>query len=475
MLLSLSFNGQKKDYMICERGKRRTAFAPIKRNMIEMPGMPGAYLESTDTEVRIIEQPIVINGKDRFDVRKLEEDLAAWLITEKPVDLVFDDEPDRVYYAVVDGSINTEDIARFGKGTITFICPDPYKYGNDKLTTFSSAASFVTEGSAEVFPIVKCTIKQDTTFVAIGDGENNINMIGNAANVDQQPFQPQTRVFWKEMNTLVGWAVASSTEEGTISGTMQTDNYSFYTKDYGTGPAWHGPALKTSIGSSLQDFRAEALIRQIGANGQLGSLEVTLLDANTQVVARMMMSKTSKNSQANIARMRAGNSQRGADIINEYGDNPRVWDGFSGILRIQRIGNEWEAYVAKISPEGKYYAQRQKMWTDIEGIANAPIAQIQVQVRQYGTVPATKQHIDDLKVFRINDGTENQIPIVAEVGDIIEFDHRTDVIRRNGEEINKLKAFIGDYFPLKPGRNTIVAEPIDAIESTEVRWREAWR
>src|SRR4051812_2513306 len=122
MLFSFSYDSIKKDYIICERGKRRSAFAPITRNLLSIPGMPGSFLESTTTGVRIIEQPIYIKGKDRFTVRKLEEDLAEWLITDEPKELVFDDEPDRVYYAVVDGSLDIEDIVHLGHGTVTFLC-----------------------------------------------------------------------------------------------------------------------------------------------------------------------------------------------------------------------------------------------------------------------------------------------------------------------------------------------------------------
>lgn len=150
MLFSLSFNGIKKDYLICERGKRRSAFAPVKRNMLTVQGMPGAHLESTDTEVRIIQQPIIINGKDRFDVRKLEEDLSAWLITDKAAELIFDDEPDRVYYALIDGSLDIEDIARFGRGTFTFICPDPYKYGPEIVETFPKEETVQTDLKGKV-------------------------------------------------------------------------------------------------------------------------------------------------------------------------------------------------------------------------------------------------------------------------------------------------------------------------------------
>ena len=125
MLLSFTFNGIKKDFIIAERGKRRSAFAPITRNLLKVPNMPGAYLQSSETDVRTITQPIVINGADRFEVRKLEEEIASWLVTDEPKELIFDDEPDRVYFAVIDGSLEIEDIVRFGRGRNRFYLCGP--------------------------------------------------------------------------------------------------------------------------------------------------------------------------------------------------------------------------------------------------------------------------------------------------------------------------------------------------------------
>jgi hypothetical protein len=97
-----------------------------------------------------------------------------------------------------------------------------------------------------------------------------------------------------------------------------------------------------------------------------------------------------------------------------------------------------------------------------------------VQLWQYGTVPATTQRINDLKVFQINSPGSNQIPYVARAGDVVVFDHQNDIIRRNGEDITKEKAFIGEYFPLQKGLNTIFVEPAAAITSSKVRWRPKW-
>ncbi|MBX9972542.1 distal tail protein Dit [Cytobacillus firmus] len=112
MFLSFLFRGISKPFMFIESGKRRSVFAPLRRNLLSIPNMPGALLEGTDTNVRIIEQPIFIKGENKYDLRKLEEGLADWLITDQPQELIFPDEPDRVYYAVVDGSLDIEDFQK---------------------------------------------------------------------------------------------------------------------------------------------------------------------------------------------------------------------------------------------------------------------------------------------------------------------------------------------------------------------------
>jgi hypothetical protein len=93
----------------------------------------------------------------------------------------------------------------------------------------------------------------------------------------------------------------------------------------------------------------------------------------------------------------------------------------------------------------------------------------------YGTTPATLQYVADIKAYKINSVADTQVPIIASAGDVIEFDHQNDIIRRNGEDLTKEKAFIGEYFALTKGTNTIVVEPSDAIDNTEVRWRPKWR
>ncbi|MEQ3562544.1 distal tail protein Dit [Bacillus thuringiensis] len=50
--------------------------------------------------------------------KKVKEDLADWLYTEQPAELVFDDELDRTYLALIDGSVDLDEIVNRGKGLL---------------------------------------------------------------------------------------------------------------------------------------------------------------------------------------------------------------------------------------------------------------------------------------------------------------------------------------------------------------------
>ncbi|MCD4838174.1 phage tail family protein [Neobacillus sedimentimangrovi] len=440
---------------------------------LSVPGRPGSFFVKKNIPERILELKIEVVGNSLDDIREKVEVLNQIFDVDEPVPIIFLDEPNKTYYGILENTDWSENLF-IGKGSLTFICPDPYKYGPEKSVEFNNTGTVNVIGSVETYPVMKVEVKQDTTYLAVSDGEN-INLIGNPTEVTQQPYEPETRTFWHECNTTVGWTGTSSIEGGTNKGTLKSNGYAFYTNDYGTDTGWHGPALKTSLGSTLQDFKIDVLITQKGKSGQTGSIEIDALDVNNQIVCKFLMTKRSAGSQANWARLRAGNDAKGHDIINERGDYEWVWANFDGILRITRKGNIWTAYVAQIDKNGQHHSRRLKEWHDTNNLYTAPISQIQVQLWQYGSVPTTDQRIQDIKVFRLNNGTENQVPYVARVGDIIEFDHVNDIIRRNGEDITKEKAFIGNYFPLKPGANAVVVEPADAVLTTEVRWRDRWR
>ncbi|MEK3821364.1 distal tail protein Dit [Cytobacillus sp. FSL W8-0315] len=152
---NFSFNGITKNY-ITVLSSNRLPWAPIEREYQEVPNRPGAYTKKKrKTKPRPFPITVLLEA-DGVNLQKLKEDFASWLIHDEPKPLIPDDEPDRTYYAVVDGSFDPEELVNFGQGVIPFICPDPYKYGEEKTVTLGTG-SINNAGTAETTPIINVT------------------------------------------------------------------------------------------------------------------------------------------------------------------------------------------------------------------------------------------------------------------------------------------------------------------------------
>src|SRR5690625_3224128 len=148
--------------------------------------MTGAHLSQTDTQVRVISVPVFLLADDMSDLQKIKEDMAEWLIHDEPKPLIFKDEPGRTYYAVVDGSLDLDELVRWGDGVITFICPDPYKYGEEKTVEFSEDSTVIeNNGTAPAKPIIELTAKEKSTFamVTLGDEQDRKSTRLNSSHV----------------------------------------------------------------------------------------------------------------------------------------------------------------------------------------------------------------------------------------------------------------------------------------------------
>ena len=81
----------------------------------------------------------------------------------------FDVEPNRTYLAVADDSFDLDEFVTLGIGTITFICPMPYKLGPTQTVDFQTSALGLTanvqnKGTVHSNPIIEIDIKNQTHF-----------------------------------------------------------------------------------------------------------------------------------------------------------------------------------------------------------------------------------------------------------------------------------------------------------------------
>ncbi|KZB89942.1 hypothetical protein A2U94_18825 [Bacillus sp. VT 712] len=481
--MGMMFNGERKPYLKVLKGRERPAWAPLKRNLLTVPNRPGALPKSTDVEPRPLAVPIVIKGVDLADLQKIKEDLAAWLVTDEPCPLIFDDEPDRIYYAYVDQSIDFEEIVKLGMGTLNFICPDPYKYSSVSKyqhSIISEGMSLVTplnKGTVKAKPIFEIQVDNDYTHIDISNGDQ-INRIGRIVNLEEYAAAREELILNDKLTSTLGWAKTEGSVniDGRATGDMKSDGYRFIAENFGTmAEGWHGPFYKKTLGQTLTDFRLEAILELLNTGeDKFGKVEVYLLDNNNLPVCSVTIKDVDSAGKRIYANVRLGGGDIGfKDVISTHGEQESTFWNFYGMLRIEKVGERWTGYVAKINKEtGQHTARAFELFHDREKQFLRQPTQIGIYIAQYGTRKVPSLRADDVRVYKMNSLTENQIPYVVRAGDVVTFDHQSENILINGESRMDLKAFGGEFFHLERGDNVIVTSP---ALPTKAMWRERFR
>ncbi|MGH0434785.1 distal tail protein Dit [Bacillus basilensis] len=493
--LSFTFNNIRKDYIQMLVGRKRPSWAPVKRRLVRVPHRAGALLLNTETEERRIDVPLVIKAKkDMADLQKVKEDLADWLYTEQPAELVFDDELDRTYIALIDGVVDLDEIVNRGKGIITFVCPMPYKLGKTNTHKFTQEWStettsyFTNKGSVEAPALIEMTVKKPSTFLDVWFGEYPHNRdyfrIGYPLTVEETTVQERERVMWDEMAIPIGWTpVTGQFEEMKGTGSFKSrGGHALYCEDYGKETGFYGAIAKKNIpGGPLQDFEMEAWVTLKSKNiGEMGRVEVLLLDESSNVVSRINMNDLYATAEITRAHMKIGNSgtpNSFRKLVDTSGYYSTTFNQFRGRLRIARRGKVWSVYVAKfIDGTEKDGASLVERWIDETGnpMTERKIAQVMIAICKWDNhQPINEIQIDDLKIWKVNKVPSNAQPYIFDTGDKIVIDTEKSLVTINGENAINIKEIFSNFPIVIRGENRIDIMPPDV--NATISYRERYR
>ncbi|WP_144508210.1 distal tail protein Dit [Bacillus mycoides] len=493
---SFTFNNQRKPFVQIEYGWKKPTWAPLRRNLLQVPNYPGARLLNTQTEIRVLSVPVGIIVPDDSDLETLKEEIADWLITDREVELKFDSEPNRTYLAVVDDGFDPDEFVTLGKGVIKFICPMPYKLGDTTTSEFvqnwstETTAYLTNKGSVEAPPIIEIDVKKSSTFLDVwfGDYPNKRDYfrLGYPRTVDEAPVQERERVLWDEMSSIVGWTpVTGQVEEMKGTGEIKVKNgTAFYCPYYGAEgtTGFHGGIVKKSIpGGPLQNFELEARVHlQSEHIDQMGRVEILLLDDTSNVVARINMNDLYDQAEITKAYMRIGNSATPNSIrklVDTSGAHPSTLNNFHGRLRIARRGKDWSVYVAKFQNgteiDGASLVER---WTDDTGnpMTNRKVAQVMIAICRFDrNTPVYTMQVDDLKIWKVNNVDSNAKPYIFDAGDKIVIDTERSLVTINGKDAVNLKDLFSNFPTVIRGYNRMDIMPPD-VKAT-ISFRERYR
>ncbi|MHA4326280.1 distal tail protein Dit [Bacillus cereus] len=485
---SFSFNGERKSYIHIERGWKRPAWAPLRRNLLNAPSYQGARLLSTDTDMRVLSVPVGIIAPNGIGLERLKEEIASWLITEQPAELIFDIENERTYLAVVDEEFNIDEFVDIGKGVLKFICPMPYKLGPTRTVEFQDnerglVANIQNKGSVESNPIIEIEVTKPSTFLDVWNGDNYFR-IGWPLRMDQVPVERNQRVMWDEMSTTVGWTNVPNAEDMIGGGAFKVDAGSRLVPVYlgeTNIKGWHGCIAKKNIPQGpLQDFIMQAYVGIRSSHpDQMGRVEIGLLDENSDYVARISMNDVHWQAEQNTGFAKLGNKKKPVServLINEPGDHPTTWNQYRGRLWLARTGNRWEAYISKfLWNTEKDDSERFVVWEDENNVNMDKVAQVQISISQFSdNMFCTDMSIDDLKIWKVNMNTQDNSPYIFDVGDKVVIDTERSLVSINGKKAINLKDIFSDYPVVSKGSNKLEIMPSD-VGIAKVTYRERYR
>ncbi|MEC2764254.1 phage tail family protein, partial [Bacillus cereus] len=441
---------------------------------LSVPHRDGAYFLNARKPTKSLEVDISIKGSK---LRKRIDELNNVLSVNKPVPIIFTDEPEFTYYGIPESISENGEIGTFHKVTISFLRTDPIKYGPLKSVDFENdgqglIANVKNKGSVHSNPIIEIDITKPHTFLDVWfedkySKEPDYFRIGFPLKMEQLPVERNQRLIWDEMSTTVGWSKVNSMEDGNPVGEMKTDSYQFYCSDYGSGNGWHGAAVKKSIpGGPVQDFIMQAHVTCKSKKiNEMGRVEIAILDENSKVLSKIAMNDLYWQAEQNFGTMVIGydNKPGKTGLIYESGDYPNTWNQYYGRLWIARTGNDWEAYISKFLPgTEKDDSERFARWTDKDNKHMEKAAQIQISIMQWQDVPPVEaMTVSDLKFWKVNLNNQNTPPYIVDVGDKVVIDTENTHVSIEGKNAINIKEFFSNFPVINKGANIIEIMPSD--------------
>lgn len=114
---SFNFNQESKSFVkLLERG--RPYWSP---RMVEYRNR---RVTKVTREPKPLPLSLLIDGTSKEDLLNKAEEVALWLNTDDVAPLIFDDQPNRIYWSILDGAVDEEEIVSFAKASLEFLCLD---------------------------------------------------------------------------------------------------------------------------------------------------------------------------------------------------------------------------------------------------------------------------------------------------------------------------------------------------------------
>lgn len=438
-------------------------------SQINLAGMDGTYPSQQKRPARNITVSISIRAKNREELRGKIENLNQILSVEEPVPIIFPYQPDRTYYGMPELINEGVEYPHKHDTEIHIICFDPYKYGPEVNVPFNGDSIVINNvGTGRANPVIELVAKEHVAFAMVQNQNDEYMSIGEPLEVGEELVSTKRLLMEERGETLNTWnSTPTEVDGGENRGVMSTDSDGITVPNYGTGDEWHGPALIKDI-PTAQDFEVEMNLEgRLTGGDQTFRVEFYLYDEGMNNLGKMAVLDNRLGQNDIRAEGRYGEFLGGHINYPISGENYHYkWKDFYGLLRMRRVGNEFEFYVTRVATDTRHVYSLKETYVDNNNELQGRLKYVQIHIGKYGDTPrAMSAKINYIRAYEILEQLNFDKPVMAYPDDKILFDFDNEEILINGEDRKDLKDFGGSFFSLAKGENQLIVHPENSFET----------
>lgn len=453
----------------------------------------GQMLQYMSRDVKtIVVTGIVMND----DLVPLRRSLAAAIDTDEPQQLIFGDEPDKYYLAIVDSQPTFTEGFRSGTISISFVCPDggiahsvaTKTADNINDDTLSDTITVHNGGTYPSEPIITATINGDDGVLTAINDQGSVLQFGSPDETDGFVKQKSERVYHLDFNqtptgvTLNNGVTAFPYYEHGNDANVQSgpfgykDGIAYPSTERTAGNFWNGPSMsgaipKNSNGSNTANFQFVNRVN-VGTNAaEVGRFEFNLTYQGKIVASLALFDDSASNDQWVFSGTVYDGSQ--AQMI--------FWDLLP--RNYYRDGN-YNAVITKMGDQLTFRLDRIDLGDGgietrtISGFSSVPIDGWTAWFPGFSDQRGWSINWQDSYFEWINVDYWDDIPNRFKDGDVVKIDVANRRVLVNGAEDRTLQTIGNDWggFKIQPGNNTIELLTSSWAKQckAEVSWQEAF-
>lgn len=487
---NFSFNGIRKNY--CDYMDYKSGWGQTRElDITEVKGRPGGVLTHISEKPREIETTILVDATyNSQTLEELADDFISWLTTDEPKELIFDREPDKVYFAILSSQIDPEYFVTFGKVTVKFTCIDPYKYSRNGSTNtaISDQVSVANSGNADTPIIVEARALKPSSYFMIAKGEEEYFMVGDD-DVTKETVNYMPPVLHTELQSQGGWnrmlsgTIPDRYLGGTVGGTFEIGNLgeSFRVNKFpDASSGWVGSATRRTLPRSVQDF--QITYKCIVEKGQMGAGRTAqhIYDTDNRLIAAIGYENKYHNKKNGHVVVTLFNQNGDQIKIYDYPDDPKYYKLKRMVvyMRLKRVGNtfsikSWKYDHIKDGGRLKPIDVNERTWVDKGKFYLRPISGISIS--SFKPANYNWMEMNGLGTFNTEllPKPKGAKDVIIQKGDVVKIDMQSHNVIIGEEPMLSEKTFGSDFFNIDAGYSELYIYPTGVFD-TKIKWRDRY-